>query len=170
MNVVLREAVVGDAECIAVLGATVWINTYAADGIRRDIGSYIRAEFSVDRIATLIADPTSHLVVAERSGHILGYAHAIQGAVCPASANHRAELVNLYVLETFTGGGVGTQLLRESEGFAGARGEQLWFSVNAENIRAIRFYSRRGYRDVGEKHFDLGSERYKNRVFVQGSA
>ena len=120
MNLALRKAVIGDAECIAILGATVWIDTYAAHGIRRDIGRYLRAEFSVDRIAMLISDATSHLVVAERDSHILGYAHTIQGAVCPASAGHRTELVNLYVLEAFTGSGIGTQLLRESESFCGS--------------------------------------------------
>ena len=170
MKVALREAVVGDTESIAALGAAVWIRTYAADGIRRDIGNYVRAEFSVDRIAMSIAEANSHLVVAEREGHILGYAHTTLDAVCPVSASHRAELVKLYVLDTFGGRGIGTRLLRASESFAEARTERLWFSVNASNDRALQFYGRRGYRDVGESYFVLGPERYENRVFVQQTA
>jgi diamine N-acetyltransferase len=170
MNATLREATTDDAETIARVGSTVWTETYASEGLRPEVSSYLRAEFSRDRVASLLAAKSSHVIVAECNGQIIGYARVTWGNACPNSSSHCAELVNLYILEAFTSKGIGTQLLKESERIAGGLGEQLWLSVEVGNDRAIQFYAHRGYRDVGETYFELGPEKYKNRVFVSDSA
>ena len=166
----LRNAVAADAACLSVLAASVWLSTYATDGVRSDIAQFILAEFSPEQFVSKIDDPARHLIVAQHNGHLLGYAHINTSSSCPSTEKYHAELVSLYVLHGFTGKSIGSQLLRESERIAGLAGEKIWLSVNATNGPAIEFYSGHGYRNVGSVYFHLGADRYRNHVFVQESA
>ena len=47
---------------------------------------------------------------------------------------------------------------------AGAR--QLWLGVWERNARAIRFYAKWGFTDVGRHDFVLGTDRQTDRVMV----
>jgi len=159
-------AVVADAESLSALGAQVWLHTYATQGIRASIAKYVVAEFTPDRFCLMIEDSDCRLVVAEHCGHLLGYSLVTLGNACPDTQEHQAELVNLYVLEHFSGRGIGTKLLRESEKIDG----KLWLAVNVKNDRAIAFYEQRGYQKVGETDFHLDDEKHKNYVLVQTPA
>ena len=79
-------------------------------------------------------------------------------------------MASLYVLKDFSGLGVGTKLLRESEKMAERVGDKLWLSVNVENSRGVEFYDRRGYHKIGETYFHLDDGRYRNYVLVRISA
>lgn len=46
----------------------------------------------------------------------------------------------------------------------------LWLTVNAQNARAIAFYARQGYTQVGTTHFVLGQGRYENHVLIGADA
>ena len=77
------------------------------------------------------------------------------------------ELQTLYVQEHFLGQGVGSLLLAAAEALARSRANsRLWLTVNATNRRAIAFYDRKGYAQVGTAYFVLGAERYENHVLA----
>jgi ribosomal protein S18 acetylase RimI-like enzyme len=48
--------------------------------------------------------------------------------------------------------------------FSGA--SVLWLGVWERNPRAIRFYEKCGFRDVGSQIFVLGADRQRDRVMV----
>ena len=165
----IRPAVTADALCVAVLGQQVFLDTYATDGIRPGIAREVRSQFDLDVVRALLAAPSTRCVVAERDGHLVGFAQCVTKephehvrAVRPIKLNR------LYVQERFAGTGVGTALLAQVEAMARAEGcDTVWLTTWIGNARALAFYPSRGYVDVGATLYVFEDEAHENRVFAK---
>lgn len=168
-HVQLRPAVDSDALCLSVLAIQVFLDTYATGGIRPAIAREVMATYSESAFDAAVADPRTRIVVAERDGHLVGFAQLTLGArhaLLPLGA--ASELLRLYVQEPFTRQGLGTALLEEAERIARAAGSaKLWLTPWVHNRRAIAFYQRRGYADHGRTEFVFEGESHENRVYVR---
>ena len=79
-----------------------------------------------------------------------------------------AELQRLYVQRHFLGQGLGRTLLQRAEEAAAVRGAAtVWLSAWAGNAKALAFYRRQGYADIGESDHVFEAQRFENRVFVK---
>lgn len=88
------------------------------------------------------------------------------------------EVEQMYVDRESRGSGVAAQLLAAAERVVAARGfEQTWLAVIPENIRARRFYERRGWVDQGAFSYEAEGDsgpihvlcrRYVKALSVQG--
>jgi diamine N-acetyltransferase len=163
----IRHGRLDDAENLAALAMQVWLHTYATDGISSTISAYVFSEFTAARFATRLADDSLVFAVAEIDAKLVGYACINLGSNCPSPTDSTAELATLYVQAPFIGKGVGAPLLQRAEEEARhAAGDGLWLKVNAQNARAIAFYSKHGYTKIGITHFHLGAGQYENLVLV----
>lgn len=168
-SVTFRPATVDDALCLAVLGQQVFLDTYATEGIRAEIAREVRAQFDVGVVQEALVAPDARWVVAERDGHLIGFAQ------CTAPTPHAvvrsdrpAKIHRLYVQERFTGRGIGTALLARIESIATAEGmDTVWLTTWIGNARALGFYPARGYVDVGMSLYVFEAEAHENRVFAK---
>jgi GNAT superfamily N-acetyltransferase len=167
--ILLRPAGAADALCIGVLGMQVFLETYAPDGIRPDLAREVLQTLSPEVTATALARDDQRFIVAERAGHLLGFAHWRPGAAhAGVRSRAPAELFRLYLLLRFAGSGLGTRLLRAAEDAAAASGaDTLWLTAWAGNARARAFYPRRGYADVGTTAYVIEGIAYENRLFAR---
>jgi GNAT superfamily N-acetyltransferase len=165
----LRPATAADALCISVLATQVFLETYATDGIRPSLAREVLSQLSAPPVSALLAAPDTRFIVAERAGHMIGLAQlTLESAHERVAARPASELNRLYVHARFTGTGVGKALLGETEAVAAAAGAiTLWLTAWAENRRALDFYARRGYADLGATPYVFEGERYENRVFAK---
>ncbi len=165
-DVTLRPAVAADALCLSVLAMQVFLDTYATSGIRTAIAREVLAGCSLASFELALVDTATRLWVAERAGHLVGFAQVTLGAEHPlAPAGEPAELQRLYVQEPFTGRGVGRALLEQAERSAAQAGATvLWLTHWVHNQRALRFYARSGYQDHGLTWFVFEGESHANRV------
>ena len=165
----LRPAQPEDALCLSVLAMQVFLDTYATQGIRPEIAREVLSGYSQATFTAAMDDPKSRLCVAERSGHLVGFAQVTLGATHElAPAGQQAELLRLYVQEPFTSKQVGTQLLIRAEQLAMEGGASvLWLTPWVHNDRALAFYLRRGYEDFGLTHFVFEGESHENRVHAK---
>jgi diamine N-acetyltransferase len=166
-GIVFRPAEPGDASCLGVLSTQVFLDTYAVHGISPALADEVLAKHSVAVHEALLADPAVTILVAERAGHLVGFSQVRNGvghALVPEPA--AAELDRLYVQERFTGRGVGRDLLRHAEKAAAARGaDRLWLTAWEGNARALQFYPRRGYEDLGMTVYSFGGADFPNHLF-----
>ncbi len=162
-----RPATPDDALCLGVLSTQVFLDTYCRQGIRGALAREVLAQHSVAVYASLLATAGIAIVVAECAGHLVGFAQVQDDCGHPLlRAAAASELQRLYVQEPFTGRGIGRDLLRQAEKAAAARGaESLWLNAWAGNARALQFYPRRGYEDLGASVYSFEGEDYPNRVF-----
>jgi ribosomal protein S18 acetylase RimI-like enzyme len=164
-----RPATGDDALCISVLAAQVFVSTYATLGIREAIARHVTEELSVSAIAASIANSDHRFIVAEISNHLVGFVQMkLRTENSAVSSPNAAEVVRLYVLDRFTSNGVGTSLLTRAEALAVAQGAQhAWLTAWVGNSRALAFYPRRGYTDLGATTFVFQGENIENRLFVK---
>lgn len=164
-----RPATETDADCIGALGTQVFLDTYAVDGIRPSLVREVNSQLSPDAVLALMAQPSTRFVLVERAGHLIAFAQfELQSPqpVLPDAAG--AKLNRLYVLERFTGAGVGKALLTEAERAAASEGATaLWLTAWVGNARALAFYPRRGYRDIGATLYEFENEKHENRLFAK---
>ena len=75
------------------------------------------------------------------------------------------ELCRIYCETAWQGCGVGSKLMQATHDQARAQGaETLWLGVWERNPRAIAFYERWGFRDVGSHIFVVGSDPQTDRI------
>ena len=165
--ITFRPASPADALCLGVLSTQVFLDTYATQGIRPALALEVLEQHSVAVYEALLADAGVTILVAECAGHLVGFSQVRDGeghAQVPAAA--ASELRRLYVQERFTGRGLGRDLLRQAEKAAAARGaEMLWLTAWEGNARALQFYPRCGYEDLGSTVYSFGGVDYPNRLF-----
>jgi diamine N-acetyltransferase len=170
-DVALRPAGAADALCLSVLAMQVFLDTYATEGIRPAIAREVLSSYSQAAFDEALLDTHTRIVVAERMGHLIGFAQLTLGATHPdvPGGAAQAELLRLYVQEPFTGRHVGSRLLAEAERLAAQAGAALlWLTPWVHNHRALVFYQRRGYADHGHTHFVFEGESHENRLLVKG--
>ena len=165
--VTFRAARPDDALCLGVLSTQVFLDTYATHGIRPAVANEVLSLHSVAVYEALLADAGVTILVAECAGHLIGFSQVKDGVGDPqVPAAAASELRRLYVQERFTGRGVGRDLLRQAEKAAAARGaEMLWLTAWEGNARALLFYPRCGYEDLGGTVYTIEGEDFPNRLF-----
>ena len=127
----------------------------ASDEAIREISS---EEFLKKRLAT----PTIMMMVAEEGRRIIGFA-----SVRRVEARE-AELSGIAVLESATGRGVGTRLLRKALDAARKRGfNSVLAKTEVTNERAIKFYKSAGFTESGKAMERLGGSKMALRIMAK---
>lgn len=161
----IREAVPADAAAIAALSIEVWVSTYVKRGVSRAFAEYALNEFSMTRVAGMLAEPLNTVLVSERDEGLDAYIRVTRGAVGPVDGCGETEIATLYVQPRHQASGVGRALVDAATKRFDAR---LWLKVNEENPRAIGFYQAMGFQKVATVDFRLGDAAYPNDVMVWG--
>ncbi|RBJ80767.1 GNAT family N-acetyltransferase [Pseudomonas sp. MWU12-2534b] len=165
----LRHAERGDALCISGLATQVFLDTYATDGMRSDLAQEALSVYAPEQFRQRLEDRARSLWLAERNGHLLGFAEFSRQARPPLpELSDAVELVRLYVQRHAHRQGVGQALLQQVE----SRVENsdtpcLWLAVWSENHRAQAFYQAQGYACIGHTAYEFAGNAYANQVFCK---
>lgn len=156
----LREVVEGDAAEVCAVAERIFRDTFGAQNTAADMDLYASQTFTPEAFADAIADPKTVILVAENDGEMIAYAHLHMGdAPDYITGPSPVELKRFYVLNGWHGTGLAQALMREVCARSIERGaETLWLGVWEENHRAIRFYRKLGFGEVGEMTFVLGTD------------
>ncbi|PKP34906.1 MAG: GNAT family N-acetyltransferase, partial [Bacteroidetes bacterium HGW-Bacteroidetes-15] len=77
------------------------------------------------------------------------------------------EISVLYVLERFCGRGIGKLLLNETiSSLKNINNKGVWLSVYHKNQKAINFYNKNGFKDIGKIYFEMSGNSYENRIMM----
>lgn len=165
----LRLAAAFDAPAIAALAVQVFLDTYATAGVRPDLAREAFEEYAVDAFAARLAEPERCFVLACRGDGLLGFAEVLAAALhAPAGDVRGAELVRLYVQPRAQRSGLGKALLAHAEHITAAAAlPRLWLTAWEGNTRALAFYERMGYADIGATTYTLQGRSYGNRVLAK---
>lgn len=168
-DVIIRKAEAADVSALTVLMLQVWLDTYVKQGVRQAIADYVLSELTTTRTAAYLAQDSTHILLAESNGHLVGYCQTSNGKRnAQVSAEHQAELDHLYIHPAFFGRGIGRQLLAEAEAHLRELGvQQVWLTTWVGNDRARHFYPRAGYADIGATIFQMEDEDIDNRIFCK---
>jgi GNAT superfamily N-acetyltransferase len=164
-HITFGKATLPDALRISVLLKTVYIQTYAVDGVTHEFSNFINQRFSTTHIEQIIKKTPHQLLIAYYQGNPIGAAEILYDSTCPIQKITVTELSKLYVLERFYGQGIGYGLMNEVEKQVRTRGGKfINLEVYIKNHRAIAFYERQGYGSIGHIDFPMEENTYENLV------
>ena len=167
MAFIIRRAVPADAEILAELGASTFIETFGHLYRPEDLQAFLEQSHSQAAYAKVLANADYALWVAEQGGRAIGYAQAGPCGLPHADASPGdGELKRLYLRADAQNGGVGRALMDAAMAWLLRDGPRpLWISVWSENTGAQRFYARYGFEFAGEYEFPVGEQRDREFMF-----
>lgn len=165
-DLTIRPATDADAHALSEFAARVFHDTFAPDNAPTDMQAYLSNAFTPDKQTAELADPACVCLIGEIGGVMAAYAHfRIEPAKGSAPRAMSVELQRFYVDHAWHGQGIAPRLMAACLETARAHGSaSIWLGVWERNARAIRFYEKHGFTDVGSQTFQLGSDLQTDRV------
>jgi ribosomal protein S18 acetylase RimI-like enzyme len=159
-DLTLRPGTLDDAAALAGFAQRVFRATYGPHNRAEDMDAYCSAAYAIDQQRSELLDPTYDTALAIAHGEIAGYAQLCVAPPPPCVIGPAPiELKRFYVDPRWHGAGVAHALLVHAIEVAGQRGAQtLHLSVWQHNHRAIAFYRKHGFAEVGSAPFQLGAD------------
>jgi ribosomal protein S18 acetylase RimI-like enzyme len=165
----VREAGTGDADRLALIGSTTFLETFAGVLDGSAILEHCRKEHGASAYsATLAAGASSWLAETEPGRAPIGFALMASSSLPGTDPDGQdLELKRIYCLSRFHGSGVGKALLREAVHRARQlQARRLLLGVYAGNERAIAFYRKQGFAPIAKRLFKVGDRDYDDIVFA----
>ncbi len=166
----IRCGLMTDAPRIALFAREVFLATFGPGTTPPsdpdDLESYVTGAFGVLAQEAELADPACAYLLAESGDTLVGFA-LIRAGIADAvvTGPEPVEVQRFYVDHRWHGREVAPQLMARCIDMARTRGGRtLWLGVWEFNPRAIRFYSKQGFTDVGSHPFLLGNDLQTDRV------
>jgi GNAT superfamily N-acetyltransferase len=126
-------------------------DTYGATHAAAVVARHVAERFDDAQLRAELADPLRTVLAVMHAGHWVAYAVLRSGsAPVELTGRHPVEMERFYVDRAWHGGGVAAPLMAAGLDAARQQGcEVAWLGVWEQNSRAIRFYTRCGFADVG---------------------
>lgn len=166
MTPTIRRATLADAPALAALAARTFRDTFGADCRPEDLALHLATAYGPDLQAREIADASFITLVAEDSGSLVAFAQLRQGPA-PECVHGPApiEMQRFYLAAEWHGRGLAQGLMAQAlEAARDAGAETIWLGVWERNARAIAFYRKAGYVDVGAHTFVVGTDPQTDRL------
>ncbi len=165
----IRRATTDDAEALSVVGSATMLETYADKIPGRDIVAHCIRRHSPAVYAAWLADPDIAIWVAETASHAAAGYLVLMPAALPEPEPYPddLEVQRIYLLSRFHGTSTGHALMNQAIAETKARGKrQLVLGVLKTNTRAVDFYRRQGFAEIGTRTFKVGASVFDD--FVMG--
>ena len=157
-----------NAEVLALLGRITYIESHGEyiDN-KNDLLKYCNTTFSVSKTKQDLNNSKYLFYIIYVNDLPVGYAKLVLNAIhesVPSQNNCRLE--RIYILNDFIPLKLGQQLLIFLEEKAKElQLDTMWLSVYIKNNRAIRFYQKNEFKNVGELNFLVNGKGYENTIF-----
>lgn len=156
----IRPAVPDDAALLADLGARTFRETFEGICSPQDLEQFLVDTYGQAKQAAELADLARPAWVLELDGIPAGFLQLRLGHREPCVTGQcPVELQRIYVLRAMQARGLGAALIRIALDQARAWGaDVLWLGVWEHNAKALAFYARWGFHEVGEHVFKIGEQ------------
>ncbi|HUE99960.1 MAG TPA: GNAT family N-acetyltransferase [Anaerolineales bacterium] len=162
----IRYGTRDDARMLSELGARTFYDTFAKDNTQENMDTYLKKSFSPEIQFQELSEPDVIFLIAESEGIPIGYAQLMMNSTDDSIKGiSPLEIRRIYALQEFLGKGVGKELMQATISEARQRGcDCVWLGVWEKNQRAVAFYKKWGFREVGVHIFNLGDEPQRDFV------
>ncbi|HWW55743.1 MAG TPA: N-acetyltransferase [Sphingopyxis sp.] len=165
----IREAGADDAPALALIGAATFLETFAGILDGDAVVGHCAAQHNATAYCAYLADGArAWIAEAQPGGAPIGFALVGKPDLAVALEGD-IELKRIYSLSRFHGSGLGPALMKQAlEAASGHR--RLLLGVYAQNDRALAFYRKQGFADLGTRQFDVGGKLYDDLVLARSLA
>jgi len=164
----IKIATPSDIEVLAMLGRLTWAEShghYIED--KNDVSKYLNENFSVTKTTENINDHNQYFYIIYANDLPVGYAKLVANTSNENVASQNdCQLERIFILNDFIPLKIGHQLLTFVQKQAKKlKFDTIWLTVYIKNNRAIRFYEKNEFINVGTLNFTVNGKGYENIVF-----
>ena len=161
----IRHATTADAAALAEIAERTFRDTFAKDNTPEDLEAYVASAYGETLQRRELEDPKVLALLGESDdGTLIAYTQMRR----VRSQHGEVEIVRFYVDRTYHGQGLAQQLMDAAVEAARELGATtVWLGVWERNLRAIAFYIKCGFRDVGSQPFLVGTDLQTDRVMAR---
>ena len=158
----VREATTDDIDAIQRVAHASWEADYPDILSRESIQEGVDDWYTETLIRDSIIWAQALMLVAERDGSVVGFAHATFDP-----DEHTGTILRVYVDPDHRGAGIGRDLLTETRDRLFEQGvERLSAMVLAANDVGTEFYRAFGFEHAATESVQIGDERYDERTYT----
>lgn len=159
-NIHLRKATDTDLTNLQNIGKLTFSETFSSDNSEENLKAYLETAFATEKVKSELSDKNSEFYFAELNNKIIGYLKVNFGDSQTEIKSEKAlEIERIYVLKEFHGKKVGQILYEKAIEFAREiRVDFIWLGVWEQNLRAIHFYEKNGFKAFDKHVFKLGTD------------
>lgn len=165
----LRHATPSDAMALADLAEMTFRDTFAATNTVEDMNLHCRSKYGEAIQLAEIADPAIVTLLLERDAKLLAYAQ-LRWGVPPACVVARlaGEIQRFYLDAAWHGKGLAPLLMERCLTEIQRReADVAWLRVWEQNPKAIAFYRKFGFAEVGNHVFPLGRDLQRDIIMAR---
>ena len=175
MSVSIRIAKDTDVHELVPLAARTFPLACPPEMDSTNIENFVRDELNAETFAEWIASDTVYVLVATDGAMLVGYSVCINDEL-PLDAQIHHELPSegavmmskFYVHPEFHGAGVSKNMMAHlMEHYSTSDRDWMWLGTNQANTRAIAFYERAGFQQIGIRTFDVGGTQAHDVVLAR---
>jgi ribosomal protein S18 acetylase RimI-like enzyme len=161
----IRRATIDDAAALAEIAERTFRDTFAKDNTPEDLEAYVARAYGETLQRRELENPEGLALLGEsEDGTLIAYTQMRR----VRSPHGEVEIVRFYVDHKYHGQGLAQQLMQTAvEAAREWGGTTLWLGVWEHNLRAIAFYAKCGFIDVGSQPFLVGSDLQTDRVMAR---
>jgi ribosomal protein S18 acetylase RimI-like enzyme len=164
----LRPCTIQDVDALATIGSATFLESFAGILEGASILMHCRKQHSPETYRKYLAHPETQawLAVVQPGDAPVGYAMLTEPDLpLPDITEADIELKRIYLFSRFQRSGAGKMLFQQALSAASEAGrKRMLLGVHAENARALAFYRKNGFEQVGVRTFQIGAMVYDDLV------
>lgn len=166
---IIRKANRNDAKQLSQLAERTFRDTFGAINTAEDMDLHCQISYSEVIQAGEISNPNMITLLSENEEKLIGFAQLRwDGAPNCVVAESPGEIQRLYIANDWHGKGIAQELMYACIEEMKDRGSDVvWLGVWERNPRAIAFYKKFGFVEVGEHVFPLGTDEQRDVVMAR---
>ena len=157
---IIRYGTPADANLLAEFGAKAFYDSFAKDNTEENIRLYLTKTYSPEIQLREVSDPEVIFLITEIEGDMAGYVKInVNSRNDAVKGTKTLEIERIYAAQELIGKGIGRELMQASIKEAQTRDcDSVWLGVWEKNPRAIAFYKKWGFVEIGTHTFMLGDD------------
>ena len=160
MNLTFRPCTMSDLETLRDFSRTNFYETFAHLNTPENMEAYLNEAFDTEKLRGELSNPASFFYFLYADDILAGYLKVNDVPAQSDLQDERSlELERIYISKNVQGAGLGQYLMDQAVRFAVQREkEYLWLGVWEKNEKALGFYRKNGFYEIGTHTFVMGDD------------
>lgn len=160
MGLLFRQCTQEDIGALRDFSYQTFFETFADRNTPEDMASYLNKSFEREKLRAELLNENASFYFLYYDEKLAGYFKLNEAPVQTDIHDRKSlEIERIYVSKIFQGEGCGRYLMDKAISIAAARKkEYVWLGVWEKNEKALCFYKRQGFYQIGSHSFFMGSD------------
>lgn len=169
MNINIVKCTLEDSRDLQEISYDTFEETFGSQNSPENMSAYLEKAFNIKQVEKELSNPLSYFFFVYFHDEIAGYLKVNTGDAQSENMDDDAmEIERIYIKSKFQKRGLGKYLFNKAMDIAREKNKKkIWLGVWEKNERAIDFYEKLGFVQIGSHSFFMGDEEQTDYIMVK---